>query len=320
VNGYRDPLTYGGDLRGESPAAGRALPSGYATDARNGLTQAPTELRAQANRLIEAGDPESSLKAAAFYLQEGDQVFAQAAHQFSVAERMIGLVAGERAQLAADRGRIDYALIEMERERQALQTRTRELEQTINSLAQRNAALDARETALMERREAQEMEIAARRESAEMTLMERQTALDNREALLRVRESDLCAQKESFESEQKKVRRQTSPAPMLPDSGPQHLRPNPRVARTEREFMACLTAFKDWMGNRSLRTIAESSGGRISPSTVSNILKSTAMPPRWDVVDAFVQGCGGNEDDRNAFVSAWRRLHMGSGSTTIVDL
>lgn len=321
MNGYKDPPEYGGGLSGEGPASGWTLTSGRPTDSRQGLPQAPGELRAQANRLIEVGDSDSSLKAAALYLQEADQVFAQSAHQFSLAVQMIGLAAAERAQLATDRNRVDYGLAVVEQERHTLQVRTREIDQTVNHLAQRNADLDARETALMERHQIIEMEMAARWEAAEIKLMERQAALDNKAASLGEWENELYAQKEAFEAEQKKARRQISPAPMmLPDSGPQHLRPNPRQARSERDFMACLTAFRAWTGNRSLRTISESSGNRISPSTVGNILRSTAMPDRLDVVDAFVLGCGGTEDERAAFVSAWRRLHMGSGSTTIIDI
>lgn len=139
---------------------------------------------------------------------------------------------------------------------------------------------------------------------------------------LRVLESDIMTQKEALEIEQKKIRRRQieGAPPMFPDSGPLHLRPNPRIARTEREFMECLMAFNVWSGNRSLRQISEQSGHRISPSGVRNVLNSTAMPDRLEVVDAVVLGCGGTEEMRAAFASAWRRLYMGSTENTVTDI
>ena len=64
----------------------------------------------------------------------------------------------------------------------------------------------------------------------------------------------------------------------------------------------------------------EQSGHRISPSGVRNILNATALPDRLAVVDAFVLGCGGTDEDRAAFASAWRRLSMGSTNSTLTDL
>ena len=84
--------------------------------------------------------------------------------------------------------------------------------------------------------------------------------------------------------------------------------------------MQCLTAFKDWSGNRSLRQISDLSNGRISPSGVGNVLRSSVLPQRFDPIDAIIQGCGGSNDDRAAFQSAWRRLYMGSTEVTYVDV
>jgi hypothetical protein len=80
--------------------------------------------------------------------------------------------------------------------------------------------------------------------------------------------------------------------------------------------MQSLLAFRVWSGNRSLRQISEQSGHRISPSGVHNVLNSSTLPDRLDVVEAVVLGCGGGEEDRAAFASAWRRLYLGSSEST----
>jgi len=234
---------------------------------------------------------------------------------------MANQIARDHAQLAADRELLARALHEVEQKRYMLDKRTRELNQTLDSLAMRNTALDTREISLMERREAQEMDLAALRESLEISLVAQKEALDNREASLRVLETALIAQREELESERKKPRRRdTAPSPVLPTSGPQHLHPDPRAAKTPQQYMQCLTAFKVWSGNRSLRQISELSGGRISASGVRNILNGSVLPDRLEVVDAIVQGCGGTDEDRKAFASAWRRLYMGSTEITLIDI
>jgi hypothetical protein len=36
------------------------------------------------------------------------------------------------------------------------------------------------------------------------------------------------------------------------------------------------------------------------------------LPPRFEVIDAIVQGCGGSNDDRGWFAAAWRLLKQAS--------
>jgi hypothetical protein len=124
------------------------------------------------------------------------------------------------------------------------------------------------------------------------------------------------AQLEALENElaQRKSRRrppEDTPAPAFPDSGPISLRPNPGAVRTTDDFLRCLQAFRIWTGNRSLRQIAEQSGGRISASGARNIFNGSDVPSRLVVVDAIIAGCGGSDDDRAAFAAAWRRVYMG---------
>jgi hypothetical protein len=272
VNGYTGPLVYGGNSRGaDRPLAGRA--AGNAPSVWKGPTRTQTDLREEASRLIEARDPEASLTAAALYLQEADRIFAEAARQFSEALH----------------------------ERQELQVRARELDETLDILLMRRVALEALESKLMAQNE----------------------ALESRVASLRAREGEVMAQKEALESEQKRIRRraiEAAPPPMFPDSGPLHLRPNPRMALTSDDFMRSLRTLRGWAGNRSLRQISEQSGHRISSSGVRNVLNASTLPDRLEIVDAIVMGCGGTEEDRAAFASAWRRLYMGSTDSTVTDM
>lgn len=160
-------------------------------------------------------------------------------------------------------------------------------------------------------------EVEQERLDLEARTRELRQALDGlnaREAALQALDNELAAQKKG-----PRQRAEDASIDTLPDGGPLHLRPNPRQARTEAEFMQCMTAFKVWSGNRSLRQISELSGGRISPSSVRNILIGNTMPDRLGAVDAIVQGCGGSDNDRAAFASAWRRLYIGSMDTTVID-
>jgi hypothetical protein len=39
---------------------------------------------------------------------------------------------------------------------------------------------------------------------------------------------------------------------------------------------------------------------------------SDELPPRFEAIDAIVQGCGGSGDDHGRFVAAWRLLNLAS--------
>jgi hypothetical protein len=300
MDGYTGPLVFSSDSRGAVPASGQARTDGYAAPGWQSTAQTLAELREQASRMIATRNPEAALNAAALYLQTADRLLAKASQVFSATRQEADRVALEHTKLAADRTRLARDRYELEEERHNLYIRNRELAEAVDSLSHRKASLEVLEEKLLAQNEAQE----------------------HRDASLRVRESEVMAQREALEIEQTKARRRTiEPAPPLfPDSGPLHLRPNPRAARTPREFMQCLVALKSWAGNISLREISDRSGGRISASTVRNILGSSELPGKLDPVDAFVQGCGGSDEDRAAFASAWRRLYMGSTDSTIIDI
>jgi hypothetical protein len=40
------------------------------------------------------------------------------------------------------------------------------------------------------------------------------------------------------------------------------------------------------------------------------LLGDTELPDRLEVIDAIVEGCGGTDEDRQRFATAWRKLAM----------
>jgi hypothetical protein len=253
---------------GAGPANGRARTGGHADAARDPATRTPTDIRDEVRRLIDARNPEAALLVVVSYLQEADRILAEAAHQFSEARSVADHADRDHVKVAAERKHLARELRELERERKDLEVRARMLDHAFESLAAREAAVEALECEL-----------------------------------------------------QKKTRRRVVEAPPALeffDTPSLQLRPDPSRTRSPVEFMGCLADFRVWRGNRSYRHIAEASGNRISASTVGNILRGGGLPDRMDVIDAFVIGCGGNDDDRREFACAWQRLYM--TDNTITDM
>jgi hypothetical protein len=304
---YIGPLPYGSDPRASLPYGADPYatdphemnsPDGRALPIWQGSAPRPGELREEARRLIEAGDPEASLRAAVLYVQEADRVFAEAAHSFSEAQRTLSQALSDHTRIAAVRTRLDREAREMQNDRQGFDVRNRVLNQSFDTLAARSAELEAREGEVLVR---------------EAALGALGSDLAAREAELEARESELQAMGEDVVAARKRLRKKQAeafPPPAFPDSGPLDLRPDPLTAQTPIEFMQLLMAFRVWRGNRSLRQIADGSGNKISPSTVRNVLTRGQVPDRLDVLDAIVYGCGGTEEDRAEYAFAWRRLAM----------
>jgi len=98
----------------------------------------------------------------------------------------------------------------------------------------------------------------------------------------------------------------------LPDvgAGYEGLRPDPRNASTSAELMGALRRFRTWGGNPSFRSMALRSGRRAGASTMCTVLGSDELPARLDVIDAIIEGCGGSDEDRARFATAWRMLAL----------
>ncbi len=43
---------------------------------------------------------------------------------------------------------------------------------------------------------------------------------------------------------------------------------------------------------------------------IHGAVRSDVLPAREEIVDAIVQGCGGIDEDRQRFATAWRQLAM----------
>jgi hypothetical protein len=175
-----------------------------------------------------------------------------------------------------------------------------------------NADRDHAEAVAERQRLAREWrELERARHEHEVLLDQAFQSLEAREAAVQVAECEL----------QKRTRRRAVEAvvaPELPDTGQQHLRPDSSRVVTPPDFWALLRAFHVWLGRRSYRDIA--TAGRMSPSTVGNILRGTTPLDRWEVVHFFVVGCGGNEKDLEDVASAWRCVFVPQVESTLTDL
>jgi hypothetical protein len=107
---------------------------------------------------------------------------------------------------------------------------------------------------------------------------------------------------------QAQAKERVRPGHALCDAGDEYgnLRPDPRGARTAAELIGVLRRFRTWAGNPSYREMARCSGRRAGASTMCTVLGGSQLPARFDVVDAIVEGCGGSEEDRQRFATAWR--------------
>jgi hypothetical protein len=88
------------------------------------------------------------------------------------------------------------------------------------------------------------------------------------------------------------------------------LRPDPTRVRTSAELIEALRQFRIWAGNPSYRDMARACNGRPAASTMCKVLTAGKLPVRFEVIDAFITACGGEEQDRERFWTAWRQLKM----------
>ncbi|MGH3218739.1 MAG: hypothetical protein ACRDPY_08535 [Streptosporangiaceae bacterium] len=105
--------------------------------------------------------------------------------------------------------------------------------------------------------------------------------------------------------------------PVPPDIGAD-LRPDPREARTPAEFMEALRRFRQWSGNPPFRRMWRRADQRAAVSTMCTVLRSNTLPDRLHVIDAIVEGCGGTDEDRRRFATAWRELTLARHPSRVV--
>jgi transcriptional regulator with XRE-family HTH domain len=76
---------------------------------------------------------------------------------------------------------------------------------------------------------------------------------------------------------------------------------------TVEEFVDGLRGFRAWSGYPTFQAMADRAGGGVSRDAMERALQDGILPS-LDAVRAVVEGCGGNEEDVEAFVAAWHRV------------
>ncbi len=94
-------------------------------------------------------------------------------------------------------------------------------------------------------------------------------------------------------------------------------RPDPSTTGTAAEFVDALRRLKDWagVGFRRLEKRATAAGQVLPRSTITAALNRDALP-REELVTALVRTCGGDFDEVDRWVTAWRRIAAGTPLST----
>jgi hypothetical protein len=108
-----------------------------------------------------------------------------------------------------------------------------------------------------------------------------------------------------------------TPAP-VGDAEGLDLRPDPLQARTPAELSRALRCYRIWAGEPPYRELARRSGGEVAASTFCMMLRGETLP-RLGLVLALVDACGGSDEDRQRFATAWRRIRLGRDAGETAD-
>lgn len=102
-----------------------------------------------------------------------------------------------------------------------------------------------------------------------------------------------------------------APAPVsaIPDVPGYQLRPDPLNAKTPAEFVGALARLRQWAGEPPFREMERRCGHEVASATICTALGSDKLPSQR-VVLAIVTACGGDEDQKRSFITAWRQLAM----------
>jgi hypothetical protein len=98
-------------------------------------------------------------------------------------------------------------------------------------------------------------------------------------------------------------------SPVVPDMPGLDLCPDPGNAQTSAAYMDTLRMYRIWAGKPSYRALEHQCGRRFAASTFHAALKSDELPA-LPLVQAVITACGGSDEHRQMFASAWRRLQM----------
>ena len=97
----------------------------------------------------------------------------------------------------------------------------------------------------------------------------------------------------------------------VPDSPGFDLCPDPLIAQTPADLLAALSRFRIWAGEPSFQDMQRLSEPRTAASTMCTALSNGSLPSQR-VVRAIITGCGGTEEQLQAFITAWRRIRLHS--------
>jgi transcriptional regulator with XRE-family HTH domain len=141
-----------------------------------------------------------------------------------------------------------------------------------------------------------------------------------------LRERLIVLQKErvKLQEEREKLARweaDDKPAPSDAPGSPR--KPDPFAATTPAEFTAALRRYRLWAGGPAFSQMAAHAEHRVAATAMNAAMNGKALP-KLDVVKAIITGCGGSEDDLQAFATAWRRITLNgaerpAAGTTLFD-
>jgi hypothetical protein len=96
----------------------------------------------------------------------------------------------------------------------------------------------------------------------------------------------------------------------IEDADGHDLRPDPLTAHNTAELVDALRRYRIWAGEPSFREMAANSRQRAAASTMCSALLDEESLPTPEVIEAVVIGCGGGQQDLQAFMTAWRRIRF----------
>jgi hypothetical protein len=91
------------------------------------------------------------------------------------------------------------------------------------------------------------------------------------------------------------------------------------TATTPAEFIPALPKYRLWAGGPASSPMAALAKHEVAANAMHAAMNGKA-PPKLDVVKAIITGCGGSEDDLQAFATAWRRIGAVGLSRAAIEL
>lgn len=101
--------------------------------------------------------------------------------------------------------------------------------------------------------------------------------------------------------------RSAGPARRVRDTGGRALRPDPARVATAAEFVEAMRQYRLWAGAPSFEEMTRNCGEVCSVASFHAALNSTALP-KLPLLNAFIMGCGGDEEEFRRWADARQRL------------